>query len=168
MGISLNHLKIRNVLPKDLEAVTQIEATCFPASEAAPKNVFKERLSIFPEGFFIAELNNEIIGFINGGATNKNHLEDEFFKTMDLHIPNGDNMVIFGLDVHPKYQKRGFAKVLMHHFIESAKKDGRKNVLLTCKEHLIKYYEQFGYINKGVSGSEHGGAKWYDLRLELK
>lgn len=164
----MNELKIRNVLSGDLDCVTQIEATCFPAAEAAPKKVFKERLSVFPAGFFVAELNNEIIGFINGGVTNETHIEDEFFKTMNLHIPNGDNIVIFGLDVHPSYQKRGYAKELMKHFIEAAKMDGRKNVLLTCKAHLIGFYEQFGYINEGISQSEHGGAEWYDMYLELK
>ncbi len=164
----MNKIKIRNVLLEDLECVTQIEATCFPAAEAAPRNVFKERISVFPEGFFVAELNNEIIGFINGGVTNETHIEDEFFITMDLHIPNGENIVIFGLDVHPKYQRKGYAKELMKHFIEAAKKDGRKKILLTCKEHLIKYYEQFGYVNEGVSESTHGGTKWYDMYLELK
>ncbi|MCY6482957.1 GNAT family N-acetyltransferase [Clostridium aestuarii] len=164
----MNNLKIRNVLPEELDCITEIEATCFPAAEAAPKNVFKERFSVFPEGFFVAELNNEIIGFINGGVTNENHIQDEFFETMSLHIPNGDNIAIFGLDVHPKYQKRGYAKQLMKHFIESAKKSDRKNVLLTCKNHLIEYYKQFGYINEGVSESIHGGAEWYDMYLELK
>ncbi len=163
----MNPLKIRKVLPQDLDCITQIEAICFPAAEAAPRKVFKERLSVFPAGFFVAELNHQIIGFINSGVTNESHIEDDFFKTMDLHIPNGDNIVIFGLDVHPNYQKRGHAKELMNHFIEAAKIDGRKNILLTCKAHLIEFYEQFGYVNEGVSQSEHGGAKWYDMYLEL-
>ncbi|WP_432408376.1 GNAT family N-acetyltransferase [Wukongibacter sp. M2B1] len=163
----MSSLKIRNVLPSDLDRVTEIEVACFPAAEAASKDAFKDRISVFPKGFFIAELDNEIIGFINGGATDKSHIEDEFFKTMKLHKDSGENLVIFGLDVHPKYQRKGFAKKLMLHFIEEAKKSGRKKVLLTCKEHLIGYYEQFGYVNEGVSQSEHGGAKWYDMYIDL-
>ncbi|WP_432663644.1 GNAT family N-acetyltransferase [Wukongibacter baidiensis] len=164
----MSNLKIRNVLPSDLEHVTEIEAACFPAAEAAPRDAFKNRILVFPEGFFVAELDNEIIGFINGGATDKSHIEDEFFGNMELHKDAGKNLVIFGLDVHPKYQRRGFAKELMLHFIEEAKKSDREKVLLTCKEHLIGYYEQFGYVNEGVSESQHGGAKWYDMYLELK
>lgn len=164
----MNELKIRNVFPDDLDCITRIEADCFPAAEAASKDSFKERISVFPQGFFVGELNNKIIGFINGGVTNENHIEDKFFKTMDLHISDGNNIVIFGLDVHPDYQKKGYAKKLMNHFIRSAKKDGRKKILLTCKEHLIEFYEQFGYINEGVSQSQHGGAKWYDMYLKLK
>lgn len=164
----MNKLKIRNVLLEDLNYITEIETTCFPDAEAAQRDILKKRISVFPEGFFVAELDNEIIGFINGGVTNKNHIEDEFFATMNLHIPNGNNIVIFGLDVHPKHQRKGYAKELMNHFIESAKKDGRKNVLLTCKEHLIEFYKQFGYLNEGISESVHGGAKWYDMYLELQ
>ncbi|PAB60043.1 GNAT family N-acetyltransferase [Anaeromicrobium sediminis] len=163
----MSRLNIRNVLSNDLDCVCKIESLCFPAAEAASKKAFEERISVFPKGFFVAELDNEIIGFINGGVTNDIHIEDDFFKTMDLHIPDGDNIVIFGLDIHPDYQRKGYAKELMSHFIEDAKKSGRKKVLLTCKEHLIKYYEQFGYVNEGVSSSEHGGAKWYDMYLTV-
>ena len=164
----MGELKIRNVLPDDLNDVAQIEAICFPPAEAAPRNILMERISVFPKGFFVAELNHAIIGLINGGVTNEDRIKDEFFKNMDFHTPNGDNIIIFGLDVHPSYQRKGYAKELMMHFIESAKKDGRKKVLLTCKEHLVKYYEQFGYINQGLSASAHGGAKWYDMYLEME
>lgn len=164
----MSELKIRNASLEDLDRISTIESICFPALEAAPKNVLKERITVFPKGFLIAELDNEIIGFINGGATNQNHIEDAFFKTMDLHMEHGDNLAVFGLDVDPKYQQRGFAKELMLQFIEEAKKSNRKEILLTCKKHLIGYYEQFGYVNEGISQSEHGGAKWYDMHLKLK
>lgn len=163
----MSSLKIRNALPNDLNSIFEIESICFPATEAAPKNVFKERIEVFPKGFFVAELNNEIVGFINGGATNEKNLKDDFFKTMDSHLHNGENLVIFGLDVLPKHQRKGYARELMRHFIEEAKKDRRKKIFLTCKQHLIGYYEKFGYVNMGISESTHGGAKWYDMCLEL-
>lgn len=40
--------------------------------------------------------------------------------------------------------------------IEDAKFHSRSGVVLTCKEHLIHYYEKFGFENEGISGSEHG------------
>ncbi|MCT4592980.1 MAG: GNAT family N-acetyltransferase [Anaeromicrobium sp.] len=163
----MSKLNIRNVLPRDLDHISQIECLCFPAAEADSKKVFKERIAIFSEGFFIAELDGEIIGLINSGITNDNNLKDNFFKTMDLHIPGANNIVIFGLDVHPNYHGSGYGKELMNHFIEYARKSGRKKVLLTCKKHLIKYYEKFGYVNEGLSNSTHGGATWYDMYLVL-
>lgn len=158
-------LHIRNAILEDLHQITTIEARCFPKAEAASKSIFRERMKVFSKGFFVAEIEGRIIGFINGGATDKEHIEDEFFSDMSHHNDKGPNLVIFGLDVLPEYQKKGYAQQLMEHFIKEAKNAGRKKILLTCKEHLISYYQRFGYINEGVSQSVHGGAKWFDMYL---
>jgi ribosomal protein S18 acetylase RimI-like enzyme len=151
----------------DLASVANIEAICFPASEAAPKEALEERLSAYMKGFFVAVLDGETIGFVNGGATNDLEIKDEFFESMDLHNDDGNNLVIFGLDIHPDHQHKGYARKLMNHFIVFAKEENKESVILTCKNHLIAYYETFGYKNLGVSDSVHGGAKWYDMLLKL-
>ena len=46
---------IRPVRPSDLAAVTEVEAICFPAAEAATGESFKARIAAFPECFFVAE-----------------------------------------------------------------------------------------------------------------
>ena len=51
--------------------------------------------------------------------------------------------------------------------VADAKAQGRKGLVLTCKEHLVHYYAKFGFVSEGVSVSEHGGAKWYQMRLEF-
>ncbi|CAH2215440.1 GNAT family N-acetyltransferase [Tepidibacter aestuarii] len=158
---------IRSASIKDLDSINSIEADCFPKAEAATKEVFRERLSVFPEGFLAGEIYGQVIGFINGGLTDSNSIKDEFFESMDFHNPNGKNMVIFGLDVHPSHQKKGYAKELMKAFISMCKEKNISNVILTCKQPLIKYYEQFGYVNQDVSESVHGGSTWYDMNLKL-
>lgn len=40
--------------------------------------------------------------------------------------------------------------------------------MLTCKEHLLHYYAKLGFVNEGVSGSVHGGAVWYQMRLTFE
>jgi len=42
-----------------------------------------------------------------------------------------------------------------------------KGMILTCKKELIGFYEQFGYVNMGISDSTHGGVVWYDMLLQL-
>jgi len=160
-------LIIRSVSIEDLDCINSIETDCFPKAEAATKEVFKERISVFSEGFLAGEIDGKIIGFINGGLTDSNSIRDEFFESMDFHNSNGKNMVIFGLDVHPLYQKKGYAKELMNEFISMCKDKNISNIILTCKQPLIKYYEQFGYVNEDVSESVHGGATWYDMTLKL-
>lgn len=161
------NILIRNVIIEDLPAVTGVERECFPAAEAASESAIKQRILTFPESFFVAEKEGLIIGFINGCATNKKAIFDELYQDTSLHDPQGDYQTVFGLDVIKSYRNQGIAAKLMQHMIIAAKEAGRQGITLTCKEHLIHYYEKFGYANNGVSESVHGGAVWYDMLLEF-
>ncbi|WP_027626524.1 GNAT family N-acetyltransferase [Clostridium lundense] len=161
------NITIRQVSINDLDEVTRVEATCFPNAEAATRESFEQRIKTFPESFFIAELNGKIIGFINGCITNETVIYDELYKDASLHIPNGDYQTIFGIDVMPDYRNQGIAAQLMNYMIKFSSNSGRKGVILTCKDRLIHYYEKFGYVNKGISKSVHGGAQWYDMILKF-
>jgi ribosomal protein S18 acetylase RimI-like enzyme len=158
---------IRNANIFDLDAVTDIEAECFPKEEAATRKSFFNRLKIFPESFFIAEENNKPIGFINGCVSNSFIIYDEMFEDTSYHNPYGSFQTIFGLDVIPEKRRQGTAGMLIEHMKADSKTKHRAGLTLTCKEHLIHYYEKFGFRNIGVSGSKHGGAVWYDMVLNL-
>lgn len=158
---------IRKVKPEDLDAVTRVEAVCFPEAEAAPRESFRQRISTFPDSFFVAEKDGEIIGFINGCATDSRVIFDEMFADASHHREDGIYQSVFGLDVIPEYQHQGLASRLMEHLIEDAREKGRKGLTLTCKDRLIGFYERFGYKNLGLSQSVHGGAVWYDMILEF-
>lgn len=159
---------IRQVTKDDLDAVTRVEAVCFPEAEAATRDSFSQRIDTFAESFFVAEKDGEIIGFINGCVTDQKTICDEMFEDATYHKPDGVYQSIFGLDVVPEYQHQGLACRLMRHLIADAKEKGRKGLILTCKDRLIGFYEQFGYRNLGVSASVHGGAVWYDMIIEFE
>jgi len=159
------NITIRTVNINDLDSVAKVEAKCFPRAEAATKLSLKRRIETFPESFFVAEINNKIIGFINGCVINGTVIYDKLYEDSTLHVPEGDYQTIFGLDMMPDYRHKGIATQLMNYTIKSSKLSGRKGIILTCKENLIEYYKKFGYKNKGVSKSVHGGAKWYDFRI---
>ena len=53
------------------------------------------------------------------------------------------------------------------HVIADARAQGRKGLVLTCKEKLLHYYAKFGFVNEGVSASTHGGVVWYQMRLRF-
>ena len=159
---------IRPVREADLAAVTEVEAICFPAAEAATEESFKARIAAFPECFFVAESKGKIIGFINGCATDSKTIHDEMYEDSACRKPDGAYQSIFGLDVIPDHRCQGIAAALMNHMIENAKSKGRKGLILTCKDRLIHYYAKFGYKNMGVSESVHGGAVWYDMILEFE
>ena len=159
---------IRNVKAEDLDQVTEVEALCFPAAEAATGESLRTRIETFPESFLVAEdESGKIIGFINGCVTDERTIRDEMFEDSGLHRADGMYQSIFGLDVIPEYRRQGVAADLMNHLIQTAKARGKKGMILTCKDRLIHYYEKFGYRSLGISGSVHGGAVWYDMLLEF-
>ena len=153
---------------EDLDQVTEVEALCFPAAEAATEESFRKRIETFPESFLVAENESgKIIGFINGCVTDERTIRDEMFEDSGLHRADGMYQSVFGLDVIPEYRRQGVAADLMNHLIQTAKARGKKGMILTCKDRLIHYYEKFGYRSLGISGSVHGGAVWYDMLLEF-
>lgn len=160
-------MKIRKAVLDDLAAITEVEARCFPAEEAATEKEFKDRLSVYADYFWVLEDENGLIGFINGMVTDERTIRDEMFENAFLHNENGDWQAIFGVNTLPEYRRHGYAAKIMQQVIADAKSQGRKGCILTCKEELIHYYEKFGYKNEGISESVHGGAVWYDMRLEF-
>ena len=84
-----------------------------------------------------------------------------------LHNRGGAWQMVFGLEVHPAYRRQGRAVALMQALIAQARAEGRRGVVLTCKAEKIAYYQKFGFVNEGVSGSVHGGVTWYQMRLTL-
>ena len=160
-------LEIRQASINDLDTVTKVEASYFPEAEAATKISLEQRIRTFSENFFVAEIDGIIIGFVNGCVINGTVIYDKLYEDSTLHIPDGKYQTIFGLDVISEYRNQGIAAKLMNYMIDISKVDGRKGVILTCKEKLIHYYTKFGYVNMGISESVHGGAEWYDMVLDI-
>ena len=164
----MNNVKIRNVTAHDLDACYRVEWRCFPPSQAAPRERIEKRIKVFPEGFFVAELDGSIIGFVNGSSTDKEDVTDQAFKEMADHDPSGKNIVIIALAVDPEYQKRGIARKLVLRFIEESERMEKQKVMLICKPDLVDYYRTYGFIDAGESASTYGGAKWHDMVLPLQ
>ena len=92
-------------------------------------------------------------------------MTDEMFADASLHNPHGSWQMIFGLNTLPEYRNRGVGGQLIEAFIKLAREEKRKGVILTCKDEKIHYYAKFGFLNEGESESDHGGAKWYQMRI---
>ena len=134
-------LTVRPAAMSDLDAMTDIEAQSFPPEEKATRESFEARMKVFPECFMLLCEDGRPVGLIDGMVTNDATISDPMFENASLHDPKGAWQSIFGFCVLPEMRGRGAAP--------------------------IHYYEQFGFVNMGVSASEHGGAVWYDMTLEF-
>lgn len=156
---------IRTATMKDLEAVAAVEAECFPPAEAATKEAFAKRLEYYGNHFWLMYDGDKLISFVDGFVTDEADLTDEMYEKAELHNEHGAWQMIFGVNTVPSYRKRGCAGELIKRAIADAKAQGRKGLVLTCKDRLVPYYAGFGFIHEGVSGSIHGNAVWNQMRL---
>ena len=156
---------IRTATMGDLEAVAAVEAECFPPAEAATKEAFAKRLEHYGNHFWLMYDGDKLISFVDGFVTDEADLTDEMYEKAELHNEHGAWQMIFGVNTVPSYRKRGCAGELIKRAIADAKAQGRKGLVLTCKDRLVSYYAGFGFIHEGVSESVHGNAVWNQMRL---
>lgn len=160
-------IKIRAAKREERREIAKVEQICFPPAEAASEETILERIDAFLENFFVAECNGNIVGYIGGGTTDTPHLPDEMYHDVKLHKPEGKYQTVFSLAVLPEYQKCGIGGMLIEKMLLESKNRGKSAVILTCKDYRVHYYEKFGFVNHGVSDSNHGNAVWYDMRAAL-
>lgn len=160
-------MTIRTATMNDLNAITAVEAECFPAAEAASREEFSKRLTYYNDHFWLMFDEDKLIAFVDGFVTDEETLTDEMFHDASLHNPNGAWQMIFGVNTIPSHRRHGYAGRLIQRAIEDAKAQGRKGLVLTCKDRLVSYYAKFGFKNEGVSESTHGNVVWYQMRLEF-
>ena len=158
---------IRTASIDDLDKITAVEAECFPPAEAAAREDFIARLASYPDHFWLMFDGDRLISFVDGFVTDEPDLRDEMFADASLHNENGAWQRIFGVNTVPSERRKGYAGQLLRRAIADAKEQGRKGLVLTCKEAKLHYYAGFGFINEGLSQSVHGGVPWYQMRLSF-
>ena len=162
-------MQIRRATTADLDSIAAVEAECFPAEEAATREQFEERLKHYADHFLLMFDGEKLVSFIDGFVTDERDLTDEMYERADLHNEAGAWQMIFGLNTKPEYRRTGLAGELMKRFIEEAGEQGRRGLVLTCKDSLVDYYAGFGFVNEGrTDKSNHGGVAWNQMRLVFR
>ena len=159
---------IRTATMADLDKVAKVEAECFLPAEAATKEAFVSRLQHYGNHFWLLfedESEAKLIGFVDGFVTNEADLTDEMYERAEMHDAKGAWQMIFGLNTLPAYRCKGYAGILVEQVIKAAQEQGRKGVVLTCKDKLVHYYAKFGFTDEGISSSTHGNVVWHQMRL---
>ncbi len=158
---------IRQVTPADLDRCFTIEILAYEGDEAATREKIATRIATWPQGFIVAEVEGVVAGFINSGAAYQVEMADEAFKEMVGHDPDGPQVVIMSVVVHPDFQGQGLAKRLMTEFIVRMRDLGKTRINLMCKERHIPLYAGFGFAYLKASASDHGGMDWHEMALDL-
>lgn len=161
-------MTIRTATIADLDAVTAVEAECFPPAEAATRADFEKRLTYYGNHFWLMFDGDKLISFVDGMVTDEPDLRDEMYEDASLHKEDGAWQMIFGVNTIPEYRGKGYAGELIKSAVSDAREQGRKGLVLTCKGELVPYYAKFGFVNEGVTEkSVHGNVVWNQMRLIL-
>lgn len=84
------------------------------------------------------------------------------------HKPEGRTVCIHSLAVLPEYQGRSLGSTLMKAYLQRLKTQSvADRAALIAHDHLIPYYERFGFRNRGPSKAQFGGGGWYDMVVDL-
>ena len=81
------NVRIRKATIQDAALLTQIEAACFPAAEAATRDRFDARLAAFADHFLICEVDGQAVGFVDGMVIDSPYIEDVMFEKVPLTLP---------------------------------------------------------------------------------
>lgn len=112
---------------------------------------------------------DKLISFVDEFVTDDADLTDEMYENAAMHNENGAWQMIFGVNTLPAYRQYGYAGELIQEAIADAKKQGRKGLVLTCKDRLVHYYAKFGFKDEGVTDkSTHGNVAWHQMRLTFQ
>ena len=160
MGTEIRHPKT-----EDIEALCVLVDACFPPEEVASHESVKNRVSAYPECYWVLTLDGEIAGHVNGPRTTERDLLDPMYPATSCHRRDGPWQMIFSVATLPKFQGRGLASMLLRRVISDCRERGVKGIVLTCHERLLPFYARFGFKDEGMSTSEHGGSSWHQMRL---
>jgi len=112
----------------------------YPSVQHFEKDIERDEL-------FVLELGNKIIGTIVLST-----YMDEEYQDIKWLTPNGNNIYVHRLSIHPEYQGRGYAQELMdfaENFARENKFDSVRLDTFSQNERNQRFYETRGYKKLG-------------------
>lgn len=157
--------EFRFIRPQEADEAVAIEQICFPPNEACSERHMKERIQKAPELFLVAihKESGKMAGFFNGISTGEELFRDEFFTDIELYDPDGQNVMMLGLDVLPEYRMQGLGRELVQQYLNRERANGRKRLVLTCLEAKVEMYRKMGFTDHGLANSAWGGEAWHEM-----
>jgi ribosomal-protein-alanine N-acetyltransferase len=125
----MENLVIERFDPINLNEILEIEKNAFEKKEVFPKEYFLELSKKWPEGFLMAKLGEEIVGYAIGEKSK-------------------DSGLIVSVAVKKEWRRRGIGRKLIEKLLENFKKEGMKIVFLHVREEnrdAINFYQALGF-----------------------
>jgi ribosomal-protein-alanine N-acetyltransferase len=125
----MENLSIEKFDPSNLNEILEIEKNSFEKKEAFPKEYILELSKKWPEGFLVAKLGGEILGYVIGEK-------------------GKDSGLIVSVAVKKEWRRKGIGRRLIEKLLENFKKEGMKIIFLHVREEnrdAINFYQALGF-----------------------
>lgn len=148
---------IRHANLDDLDAIVAVEQASFPEGRWASAETFKTRLSLNPQGAFVAELDGEIVGYCVGfSIKDLSTLEKLDPVDTELFLEGSPIYLLRSVGVKSDCQKKGVGSQLVRKQIEAAKEQGAQSFRFTATPNLENFYKSLGFNRVTDYGMFHG------------
>mmetsp|Transcript_11329 Transcript_11329/g.42469 ORF Transcript_11329/g.42469 Transcript_11329/m.42469 type:complete len:182 (-) Transcript_11329:1223-1768(-) len=174
---SLQLTTLHPTTTSNLSQIQTLESISYPEDEAATEEKMKYRLTKAPSYFMSwwgndhdssSHSKNRLIGFICGTKHGDSLVTHH---SMSEHQPDAKVLHIHSVVVHPDCRRQGLATAFLKEYIQRMREQSSQNevnrIVLMCKDNLIGFYKDAGFVLKGESECEHGEEKWFDMYLDL-
>jgi len=125
----MENLSIEKFDPLNLNEILEIERNAFEKKETFTKEYFLEVFKRWSEGFLVAKINKEIVGYTIGEK-------------------NENSGLIISIAVKKEWRRKGIGRKLIEKLLENFKKEGIKNIFLHVREEnkeAINFYQALGF-----------------------
>ncbi|KXB09638.1 hypothetical protein AKJ35_00515 [candidate division MSBL1 archaeon SCGC-AAA833F18] len=106
-------MRVRDFKPEDMERVLEIEHESF--KDPYPRSLLEHIHNLHPDGFMIAEINDEIVGYIIGV------------------MRWGGTGHVLAVAVSPPYRRRGVGKSLMVNMMDRLQRKGASRIRIEVR-----------------------------------
>ena len=140
-------MKIRNATTQDIEKVAELEKR-IEGENAATKDTLLSRFNMFPQGFYLAEQEGNVLGYVESCLWNKDNFEtfDEIKDFPKQHNSEGRNLYIIFLGVDKNQRRRRIGSELIRTLQNYASEKKLDKVQLVAGESfLVDFYKGLGF-----------------------
>ncbi|WNY25691.1 N-acetyltransferase [Methanolapillus millepedarum] len=119
---------IRKAVPSDIDAIMDIEKYSFHSKIMESRDVFEDRISIFANGFLVAETGGRVVGYISSELWDYSDEIPYFHFSInhsisDTHKPMGNEIYISSVAVYPNVRGEKIGKKLFLALLESLRSE---------------------------------------------
>ncbi|KAJ5288825.1 acyl-CoA N-acyltransferase [Penicillium angulare] len=177
---------VRLLTVSDLKECIEVESA-FPPQERCSQEKFIYRLTVCPKlclGLFVEKSNGpKLIGHVIATRIPGNRVTDGSMEMPDRwtgswecvklsgevigNDPEGRFLGVHSLAVRSDCQGNGVGRALMNEYISyvGGSVESKESIVIIAHDHLIRFYESFGFKNLGPSPCAFGGGGWFDMEL---